>query len=94
MAKKAEAAAPEAAASQVSGADGGAWPRPFQPGPTAHQCPRCHYFKLRERAPDGIERGICRRYAPRPGTENANPDASWPAVHSGDWCGEFVQADD
>ena len=85
-----------AAQAQVSGQDGGAWPRPHQPTPAnPHHCPRCTYFRLRERAADtGIERGICRRHAPRPGVENANPNASWPAVHSGDWCGEYVQVDD
>ena len=64
-----------------------------------HDCPRCTYFdRLGESAPDaqGIWRGLCRRYAPRAGL--LGPEefkfASWPQVHSGDWCGEYVQADD
>lgn len=38
----------------------------------------------------------CRRYAPRPivvpdAEPDLYPDARWPAVDDGDWCGEWAE---
>ena len=76
------------------GAVTGQGPRPYQPGPTAQHCPRCHYFKLSNRAVDtGLETGWCRRNSPSPRI-GSTAEVGWPRVHSGDWCGDYVQADD
>ena len=63
-----------------------------------HDCLACHYCEVRsEGSPQGDNRvryGWCRRYAPRPVMGGQAGYAAWPSVHSGDYCGEFVQADD
>ena len=61
-----------------------------------HDCPRCHFFEY-SGGPDaqGIRIGWCRRYAPRAVQgDPSGRSAAWPLVHSGDWCGEYVQEDD
>ena len=61
-----------------------------------HDCPRCTFFEF-DSGPDaqGVKRGWCRRNAPSPvQSTSGGRDGAWPRVHSGDWCGEYVQADD
>lgn len=39
-----------------------------------------------------VELGLCRRYAPQPGTADATGDGRdslWPNVASDEWCGEW-----
>ena len=63
-----------------------------------HDCPTCTFFEeLPEGSPEArtrIRHGWCRRYAPRPAFGGQAAYALWANVHSGDWCGEYVQADD
>jgi hypothetical protein len=67
-------------------------------------CRRCTYWhglgELLDRDDPAIvgrkvELGLCRRYAPKPGTDaqtaqtGNGQDCFWPKVASDDWCGEW-----
>lgn len=65
----------------------------------ANDCPTCHYYEFSHlnSGDASLQYGFCRRYAPRPNAyagQTAALEYWWPRVHSGDWCGEYVQADD
>lgn len=54
-------------------------------------CENCRFFWDLRAADDGDDSGLCRRNAPQAVTseeEDNGPWATWPKVHSGDWCGE------
>ena len=36
-----------------------------------------------------VELGLCRRYAPQPGTTLNGAESPWPKVASDEWCGEW-----
>lgn len=64
-----------------------------------NDCTRCHFFEFsyRHQTDASMRYGFCRRYALRPNAyagQRAPLEYWWPRVHSGDWCGEFVQTDD
>ena len=59
----------------------------------ASTCSNCKYWQDISR---NIDRGYCRRNAPRPAAvspigETGNLDGVWPRTSPGDWCGEWSQ---
>lgn len=46
-----------------------------------HICENCFFWE--------VDKGLCHRYAPRPGDSSMVKNTVWPATIAEDFCGEF-----
>ena len=53
----------------------------------AQECKDCRFWDRPAGAPTA--KGLCRRYAPRPGSR-----VPWPETDQNDWCGEWQTKED
>ena len=52
-------------------------------------CEQCRFFE-----PHNEDYGLCRRYAPRPRTDNGEAEAVWPRVSADDACGDGAKREE
>ena len=56
---------------------------------TQTTCDQCRFFEQHDE-----DLGHCRRYAPRPRTDNEHAETVWPCVSAGDVCGEISRREE